>query len=273
MSEMESEIFSIRRMGLLWNFYWPAIRRQALWSGILLVLAYVLMWFTLNSITNVETDNTAVGLFSLEQFLPSIVYVSGPLVFSFCRRRPVATTLPASWVEKGLMMLGYALVAFPAFMAAVWYICTGIFAIFAPWADIATKTIELFSVMPGMDFSRLTRAATLGNALSCAWLVAGVCYFISAVRRQRLAIGIAAIFGGYVASGIFGGVLGVVALLRSGFIASVKDGTLNPENSDAFVSMILNSIQKLLPIYTIAGAVILVMFVVLTFWKIKTRQA
>ena len=270
---MESEVFSFRRMGLLWNFYWPAIRRQAFWSGIVLVVAYVVMWFTLNSITDVEKDDLAVGFFSLEQFLPAIVYMTGPLVFAFCRRRAVITTLPASWVEKGVMMIGYALVVFPAFMAAVWFICTGIFAIFAPWANIATRTIELFSVLPGMDFARLTQSATLGNALSSAWLVAAVCYFISAVRRQRLAIGIAAIFGGNVASGVCGGVLGVVALLRSGFIAAVKDGTFNTDNPDTFVSMILNSIQELMPVYTIAGAVILAVFVALTFWKIKTRQA
>lgn len=273
MKAMESQIFSLRRMCLLWNFYWPAIRRHALWGSIVLVVSYVLLWFTLNSITDVEEDDLAVGLFSLEQMLPGIVYVTGPLVFAFCRRRSVVTTLPASWVEKGVMMLGYCLVAYPAFMALVWYSCTGIFAIFAPWADIATRTIEVFSILPGLNFAQLSQSASLGNALGSAWIVAGVCYFIAAARRQRLAIGIAAIFGAYVAATILGAVIGVVALLRSGFVASVRAGNFNPENPDELVSMVLNAIQELMPVYTISGAVLLLIFLVLTFRKIKTREA
>lgn len=260
-------------MGLLWNFYWPAIRRHLLWGGVVLAVAYVLMWFTLNSITDVSKDDLAVGLYSLEQLLPALVYVTAPLVFAFCRRRSVVTTLPASWVEKGVMMVGYVLLVFPAFMAAVWYACTGIFAIFAPWADIASRTIDVFSVMDGIDFRHLSRSATSGNALGSAWVVTAVCFFIAAARRQRLAIGIATIFVTYVITAVIGAVMGVMAVLRSGFIAAVADGTLNPDNTDEFVGWIMNYMQSLMPIYTLIGAVILIVFVVLTFRKIKTREA
>ena len=270
---MESEIFSLRRLGLLCRFYWPAIKRQALWGAVVLVVAYVLSWVTLNNIHDVGQDDGMVGLFSLVQVLPAIVYMTSPLVFAYCRRRAVATTLPASWVEKGVLIVGYVLVVFPAFMAAVWYACTGLFALFAPWADIAKRTLEVFSVLPGLDFSALTRGATLGNWLGYAWLGAMTCYFVAAVRRQRLAIGIASIFGGYVLTMIFGAIGGIYAVLNSGFVQAVKEGNFNPDSPDDFVAMILEEVRHLMPLYASLSALLCVVFVVLTFWKIKTRQA
>ncbi|MDE6436992.1 MAG: hypothetical protein K2K69_05760 [Muribaculaceae bacterium] len=219
------------------------------------------------------TDSGAVGLFSLVSLLPTVVYMTGPLVFAYCRRRSVVTTLPASWVEKGVLLVGYTLVVFPAFMTAVWYACTGLFAIFAPWADILTRTREIFSVLPGLDFTALTRSASWGNTFGYAWLASMTCYFVAAVRRQRLAIGIASIFGGYVATVIIGAVLGIYAVFSSGFIQAVKDGAVNPESPDAVVAQLLEEVRHLMPVYATLSAVLCVVFVVLTFWKIKTRQA
>lgn len=270
---MENKVFSIDRFNMLCRFYWPAMRRQLFWSGIVLVFCYVVSLCALEFAVHTESEGKKGLLIMVVGGLSAVVsfvYYLGPLLFASCRQRLVATTLPASWQEKSLLFLGWCVVFFPLFLAVVWYACVGIASMFSDYASIyAALAHHALEDVPGV-FQNLTGKFNLVNiftslsVMSCAaW---GVCY----CRHNRMAMGVVGALVGTVISSVLSMGFALLAMLDTDFFRGLRDGlAVKPED---FPLQLVEAFQHWLPMLNVVVIVFSLSVLSLCVYKIKTRQ-
>lgn len=269
---MNADTFSFARLRLLWRFYTPAIRRQAVLCGGVLLLCYLICLAGASGCL-ANTGGSGVGIalavYSFGAWIVSWLYFMGPLVFGFCGQRRVVTTLPASWLEKSVFVFGYVFVVYPLFLAALWYGAMGVASLFTVAADVdAVATAMLRPDAGGLSLSEVMSdsqsANVLGNMMSAAFM----CFVIASSRRNRVAHGVVAALGIRFVIWLSGVVAGVYAVFSTGFLSKALAGEEPEVNPQALVDYI----DSLLPVYSGVCTVMLLAFVSLTVLKIKNRQ-
>lgn len=273
---MEHKAFSIDRFNLLCRFYWPAMRRQLLWSGIVLVACYVASLLAVEHINLTSSD----GMTSLLMIIVSgaatiisFIYYLGPLLFASCRNRQVATTLPASWQEKAVMLLGWCIVAFPLFMAVVWYACVGVASIFSNYASVYPALVSMVPPFPsefGINFHEFVARFNYINTLTSLATMSFVALAVSFCRHNRYTLGVVgALVGSFIVGAMSVG-LTVIAFLNTDFMRGLRAGlAVNPED---FGHQFFRNLIEYMPVFGWVVAVIPVVVFGLCIYKIKTRQ-
>ncbi|MDE6134129.1 MAG: hypothetical protein K2F79_00965 [Muribaculaceae bacterium] len=266
---MESNIFSLRRIRLLAGFYSPFVRRQLIWAGIATALCYLISLYSAIH----TSDISDMGLYSLSSMVMGIVYLCGPLALGYCPQRGLATTLPASWVEKGVLAFAYVLVIYPLFLALVWYGLMWVAALFTPCANVTayfTDLVSQHSAAIGINLRDLVGGGGRLNVFSSVMMASVVCYFITAIRTQRISKGVAVIVGTLFVQSVIGGIIGVIAILRSGLFQAIESNTRIREEDIG--PRIVDEFAHLMPYVTAMSVIICISFVALTFRKLKMRQ-
>lgn len=267
---MNDKVFSMHRLGLLWRFYTPAIRLQLAISGITLLMSYfICLAGAAGALTAKITENGGwVALYSFGAMIASYVFLSGPLVFAYCGQRRVATTLPASWQEKAVFMLGYVFMLVPLFLAAIWYGSMGVMSFFTPAADVnATISHILLSETHGLSFDSIMSGSKFGSTVAETATAAFSCFVIVAARRNRLALGIVAVFGARLLNWLAGVIVGIYAVLSSGIVSRVAKG-----DTDIAPQDLIGFIADAMPYYTALSALLTLVFAALAVSKIKNRR-
>ncbi len=261
-------------MRLLANFYFPAIRLQLIICGSLLALAYLLSLYALTSFRAYagSENHSWTFIYSASHTLAEWIYFTGPLIFTMCGLRAVATTLPASWVEKSAFMFLYVFVLFPLFLAMIWYALTGFCSMFTTSASVVPTAIHLLSEeIGGIDLNHITSHSLFANIITQAMVAACTCFTIVNTRRNRLGLGIVTVFGTMFLNNIASCLLAVYAVLSSeSFMAAVTSASeVSPE---ALMNEIFESTCNYMPLYCAIYAACTCIITGLTIWKIKTRQ-
>lgn len=267
---MNDKVFSIHRLGLLWRFYTPAIRLQLAISGITLLVSYLIcLAGATSALTAKITENGGwVAIYSFGAMIASYVFFSGPLVFAYCGQRRVVTTLPASWQEKAVFMLGYVFMLVPLFLAAIWYGSMGVMSFFTPAADVnATISHILLSKTHGLSFDSIMSGSKFGSTVAETATAAFSCFVIVAARRNRLALGIVAVFGARLLNWLAGVIVGIYAVLSSGIVSRVAKG-----DTDIAPQDLIGFIADAMPYYTALSALLTLVFAALAVSKIKNRR-
>lgn len=276
---MNSNTFSIRRIAMLAGFYWPVIRIQLVIAAVVVAACYLISIFSVSMVyANGDDPGLYMALYSMFISGGNLVYCSGPLIFAWCAQRAIATTLPASWTEKTTFMLGYVFILFPAFLAIVWYGLTGIFSFFTPYAAPVQAMMGVLAEQAGDQMGiidKLTNTTRPSNLASCAMIASLACFAVASVRRNRLAMGVLAIFGGMALNWLAGVFISVMAFLHSDSLMGVVENpgaAASEQLGNQIASEIITMMSDMMPVYGIICAIIAVTMAALTAYRIKTRQ-
>lgn len=263
-----SNAISKSRLKLLFNFYRPALIRQLPICGILLLALYALTVSAVAEVVNYD-NRSYVLQFSFASSCVTLLYFAGPLVFAWCRNRSALITLPATWQEKALLMLGYVLIIYPAFLAALWYAAMGITSLFSDFANPVSAMTE-YLIGNGGEFMRpLVSLSPYANASSAMTIALATCLTIVLSRKHRMARAVGTTVGGLLVLFIVGAVMGFTAFVKSKFSQVAEGATIMQSVfSDFFDS--LSHYFSILGIVTLLLSVVLIVAIVLI---IKNRQA
>lgn len=263
------------RINMLIRFYRPAMRAQLIAAGFVVAACYLVCLGALSILRGDQEHCLPIGvlLYAGARSLAGMTFYCGPLLFAFCRNRAVATTLPASWQEKAFFFLAYILLAYPAFLAVVWYALLGLASIFTADAAVNTTFMEfLQNYGDGTQFnlSDLSNQSWYTNVGTSLVVMSCVAFAVVFSRRNRVALGIV---GGLV--GIFinfaaGLVIGIASVASTDFMRGLRDGLVSAPN--AFADQMMQNILYDARIFAIGTFVLSAILLALCVWKIKTRQ-
>lgn len=263
------------RLLLLGNFYMPAMRLQLTLAAIVLMLCYLGCLASLNLL---HSENNFLGIgvmtYSAALSLAGFTYYCGPLLFAFCRNRAVATTLPASWPQKSVFFLGWCLIAYPAFLAVVWYAMVGIASLFTPFASVNAAFLDYIqSLSEGIspyNIVQITGQHWYTNILSSLIVMSCTAWGVCNCRRNRLVFGIVGAFAGMALNFLAGMIMGILGAASTDLIRGIADGMeVDPEMfAEQFLDYMLRSADIVSAVMGIGSAILLAMCVV----KIKNRQ-
>lgn len=268
---MNDKVFSMRRLGLLWRFYTPAIRLQLAISGIILLASYLICLWGASGCLGHGADEVALSmaLYSFGAWIASWMYLSGPLVFGFSSQRRVATTLPASWQEKSVFMFGYIFVVVPLFLAAIWYGAMGVASLFTDAADANAVVLNMVGKeTEGISMTSLTGNSRSGSVAFNMLSAAFGCLVIASARRNRIALGVVALIAIQFVNWLSGVALGIYAVFKTRMVQKIAAG----ESPDVSPQELIDVISGVMPVYSTICAIAAVAVVVLTVLKIKNRQ-
>lgn len=268
---MNANDFSLRRLALLWRFYTPAIRKQLVLSGAILLASYLICLWGASGCLGRDVDEVALpmALYSFGGWIASWMYLSGPLVFGFCSQRRVATTLPASWQEKSVFMFGYVFVVVPLLLAAIWFGAMGVASLFTDAADVNAVVLNMVnSETEGINLTSLTGNSRAGGVAFNMLSAAFGCLVIASVRRNRIALGVVALIAIQFVNWLSGVALGIYAVFKTRMVQKIAAG----ESPDVSPQDLIDVISGVMPVYYTVCAIAAVAVVVLTVLKIKNRQ-
>lgn len=287
---MESDSFSLRRLGLLARFYTPVMRLLLIVTGIVLVACYFLSFYgvILESRYSVYEPGELPGsspfmlMYSTGVGIAGYVYLAGPFIFAIPKKRALMTTLPASWVEKSVFMFLWSFVVYPLFLAAVWYGLTGLCSLWSDKAFINDAMMNMLSQqvneslqsndvgpMTSLSFDRLLHNSNFYSGINNMSFVAIIILVISSVRRNRAILGIVGSLACSFAFSIIGIITGIYLLVHSHLLSEIVSGQSSP---DYIVQAIIDELAAVYPVEACFAVVVVIVCMVLTFRKIKTCQ-
>ncbi len=249
--------FSWQRMMMVARYYGNPMKRMIMIYSAILVALYLLA--LLSSFWGIEflLSSVASTVFQFMCFFASFVFV-------LKNDSAVITQLPARGQEKAALIIGWSMVFIPLLLIAEWILCTCIAGIFTENADV------MQSLMAVSDEIYESKWLYLLNNCSNLFPMVTVLYVVMTVKRNRIAMGIAAAILSLVALGILGGVVGLVSALTDDIFHDIATGVMPSEQlvSDSIqevVRELVVVIGSFSIIYTIVG-------LILTWRRIVSRQ-
>lgn len=267
--------FSIDRLSLLWNFYWPAIKLQGAIAGGATVLAYLLsLWgVSLIGMTPLSDDyEPGIGLI-LYSFGSNLLYwclFAGVLMFGMCRVRRDAIMLPASWQEKSVFYLGYILILYPLYILAIWYALSGLASLFTPCAFTSRAIYTWLSEAPA-SVHAYVRLALPFNIVMTIFIISCGAFAMAYAKRSRVAMAVVGVLAGMAMNVVIGIVVGILVIVKSNEFANL---TTQPQNfsPEVFVDEVVANMPWVGGVACAVTAVASMVLCVLVVLKIKNRQ-
>lgn len=267
---METDKLSLHRIGLLYKFYSPAIRLLLIIGGTVLLGSYAMCLYGVSMTRLYPDDGPFMLIYSMGAGIAGWVYLAGPFILAMVSNRATVTTLPASWAEKSIFIFSWIFVVYPLYLAALWYGATGVCLLFTDLASVNSVMMDMiFERTAGINFGAMTNNSMLYNSLNAMVEVSVAALVIVSVRRNRFVLGIVGLIVSSFAFWIIGMVVGVVSVLRSGFIDEVASGGSTPEN---FAQNIIDQISAIFPFVGAFSVLVVIVCVILAVRKIKMRQ-
>lgn len=266
---MNSNRFSLRRVGMLAGFYSPGIKKMFLVSGIVLLVCYFISFYGASMARAYPDKEVFVLIYSMGAGIVGWVYLVGPLVFAMPAKRELATTLPASWAEKSVFVLGWIFVAYPLFLAALWYGVSALCSLFSDSAWVNSVMLDHINTDSPVDLNRVWGGSMYLNRMQDMAVVSVVALVVCSVRRNRLAYGVVGMLVALFAFWVLGVVIGVVAAIKSRIFQDVADHSANP---DSIAASIVTEIAELFPWVIVVAAIIVCVCSLLIIRKIRTRE-
>lgn len=263
------------RLIMLAQFYRPALRKQLIAAGITLVVCYLLCLLGLQLLKTTDNHQVlGIMMYSGALWVANLTYFCGPLAFAFCRNRSVATTLPASWQQKSVFFLGFIFIAYPAFLAVVWYAMVGLCSLFTSDAAVNTAFLHYIQLMDNstsaFSLTDLTDSYWYTNVLSSIIVASCAAWGVCASRRNRMAMGIVGACVGSFINFMAGMAMGIASIASTDFIQGIADN--NPVDPDNFATEIMDNLLEAIPVYSIGMLIISVVVLAMCVVKIKNRQ-
>lgn len=263
------------RLIMLAQFYRPALRKQLIAAGITLVITYLLCLLGVHLLKTTDNHRAlALLMYSGALWVANLTYFCGPLVFAFCRNRSVATTLPASWQQKSVFFICYILIAYPAFLAVVWYAMVGLCSLFTTDAAVNTAFMNYLQMLDEntrtFSLTELTDKFWYSNVASSIIVVCCAAWGVCASRRNRSAMGVVGALGGMFINFLGGMAIGIASIASTEFIEGIADQT--PVDPDNFANEIMDNLMAAMPMYSVAMLIISVGLLTMCVLKIKKRQ-
>lgn len=253
--------FSWKRVEYVIRFYYPLLRGQmiiypcvALALYILASVAVYIKWTDL--------------LWAAPATVISFMFYLAPVVLTRRDTRMVATMLPATALEKTVVLLGYFMVIVPLLTYGVYYLGGSLIKMVIPAASVIDKIRSVKQDLGTPQF--IYQASELVPAVTCLWAVVKV-------KRNRtlkaVVSGVAAILG----IGIIGMVYGAIVAFSSGFVSGIKDavhegGYLEPEQEEELVAPMVSEMIPFLTAMGITSMCYVAFAVWMIYHTVKTRQ-
>lgn len=262
---MINDSFSLRRVGMLYNFYSPAIRLILIISAAVVLGSYILCLYGAHMSMRYGMQIPFFLSYTIGSTAVGWIYYLGPFVLVGVKDRGITTVLPASWQEKSAFVLSWTFVLYPLFLAVMWYGPMALCSLFTDAANVNETMLTVTGVRnEGFDLSSLMNKSGVYNIAQNVMVASMTLFVIISSRRNRLAHGVAACIISVVALGLAGVAVGIFAGVKAAFAA--KAGA--EIDGQELVAYIFNSLKY--------GAWIVVavavMLVVASVWKIKNRQ-
>ena len=266
---MSSDRFSMRRLAMLAGFYSPGIKKMFLVSGIVLLVCYFISFYGTSMASIYPDKEIFILIYSMGAGIVGWVYLVGPLVFAMPAKRELATTLPASWAEKSVFVLGWIFVVYPLFLAALWYGASALCSLFSDSAWVNSVMLEHINNDSPVDFNRVWGDSMYLNRLQDMAVVSVVALVVCSVRRNRIGYGVVAMLVTLFAFWLMGIVLGVVAALKSRVFQNIADQDVNP---DSIAASIVTEVAELFPWVIVVAGIIVCICSLLIIRKLRTRE-
>lgn len=254
--------FSWKRVEAIARFFYPMLRKQMV---IYPIVSLVLYSLALGAAYLKWTDVLWTAPVSVIAFM---FYLS-PLVLTRRDSRMTVTMLPATALEKSLVLIGYFLVVIPLLTYGVYYIVGLLCEWLLPVEPVIGRLLSMRQDYGG--FQIIYQVSEAVPVVTCLWVV-------MIVKRNPAfkAVGytLLSMFG----LGIIGMIYGLIMAFTSGFVDSVKDvveastENMSPEQVQEVAKPF---VDEMMPLISVMGvlSVIYVLFVVYMIYRtIKTRQ-
>lgn len=265
-----NNIFSLRRTAMTIRFFSPAMKRYICYSVASVVVSYLLSLLAVSG-------TPSLGLFTVASFFITFVLFASPFVFARYSDRTLTVGMPASWLEKSVVMLGFCLIFVPLLLAATWYFCVGVASFFTERAAASVfmqhYVLEHYSNITSLSAGHLPDAA-LFNVLSNLLPTVVALYVILSSRRLHVLFGILAEFGTLAVISTLVSVYTGYTAFKLGFEAGRNGAEIDPESlTDAITQSVLDSMSTWMPYATAAAALLMIAGIVMVANKIKKQQA
>ncbi|MBP3298683.1 MAG: hypothetical protein J6L73_03265 [Muribaculaceae bacterium] len=252
---------TLGRLGRLWGYYTPSIRRQSLLTAGITLVCYLITVLS-------ARGGDAIGFYTLATLICICTYYMGPLLFATGRSRALEAQLPATPGERTMFALGYCYVYIPALMAAVWYGSYAIARLTGLIEDDPECAImqRIFEEAHLSDSSILQIKKLSFVNISQNMLTTSVClYFSTKARNNAVLMGIVSAVCAMMALGFIGG--------AAGFIKGMTDATVgNCHNPEEIVESMMQFVARLQYAISALGCVCVVLFTWLLYRQYKYRQ-
>ena len=266
---MNENVISMQRVARLFRFYSRGIAIQLSISAAVVVVGYLIALWGMSFKSFLE--GPFLPAYSFGTGLAELPFYCGPLLFAMCRRRWLATALPATWQEKALVALGYSLVLVPLFLAAVWYASMGVTSIFTDSANVEAGmkiTITRLMEQAELRIDDLWTSSRAFNILTSVFTCAAVLWAVEMSRHNRFSMGIVALLATKFMLFVAGLVIGIMAAMH------IVDNVVTTEGGQGKIQadLILDYANSIIPWF---GAAVVLLILVLLGWSvylIKNRQ-
>ena len=257
--------FSWNRVKAVAEYYYPMLRAQ--------MIIYPIVAFALYIVATAATHITWTDLFwaAPATVISFMVYLA-PVVLTRRDSRMVDMLLPATALEKLIVLGGYFFIIVPLLTYGVYYLIGGLFDMLLPITTVIEKLRMVRHNMGVTAFIYHTTEAV--PAVTAFWT-------LLVVKRSRTLKVVLASVLSMMAMGIVGMVWGMFVAFTSGFFdgldeiasdPSIKAGSLTPEQMQEITEPL---VADMLPFMTWIG-IVSVIYVAFALWMsyrtLKTRQ-
>ena len=266
---MNENVISMQRVAWLFRFYSRGIAIQLSISAAVVVVGYLIALWGMSFKSFLE--GPFLPAYSFGTGLAELPYYCGPLLFAMCRRRWLATALPATWQEKALVALGYSLVLVPLFLAAVWYASMGVASIFTDSANVdAGMHAMMIRLMEQVELSinDLWTSSRTINILTSVFTCSAVLWAVEMSRHNRFSMGIVALLATKFMLFVAGLVYGIMAAMHIADNVVTTDG----DEGKIQVNGIINYVNSITPWYEAALVLLILVLLGWSVYLIKNRH-
>jgi len=257
--------FSWARVKAVAEFYYPLLRPQ--------IILYPLMALALYVVAAASTYVRWTDIFwAIPATVISFMFYLAPAVLTRHDARMVEMLLPATALEKILVLGVYFLIAVPLMTYGIYYVVGSLIELVCPFATVIGR---LSAMRHDMGVPTIIYQATeVIPAATCLWVV-------MAVKRNRMLKASIYTILSVFALGFIGMVCGVIMALKNGFIdgvkqlandPSVQSGNLTPEQMNELTSPFVTDMLPLMTCLGVISVIYLVFALWMTYRTIKKRQ-
>lgn len=252
---MSNPGFSLQRVEMLWDFYQPRTLRQVGLSVLVIIIAYLFM--------AVSCRIESYYLYSFGTNILTLPIYFSPLLFATYKNREIFVQIPATYIEKGVFLIGYSLVFIPLSVFIAWVSIEAIGSLCGIAHDVTTHFDHYLQPLgvPGI----FNTASVLGESVP---IIVSL-YVILSCRTHRVVKGILSSFATILGMGIINVFYGVYILIQAIPEIERNQGHL-PE--DCFNELIRNSMPGYMFYYSLISIVLLIIGIVTVGQKIKRIQ-
>lgn len=258
-----SNSFSVSRIALMWQYYSRWIYIQAIIYAAITVLVYLVsLWAS-------ESEIFFLLLGSTGQSLLGILFYLGTIIFAIPVNRQAEIMLPSSVAEKSTFYLGYAFVAVPLFLLALWALCNGIGSIFSPNGNVQTLYNGMLSeITQSSGMPVASPLLRFNNIVSAMLIASGTLFAVLTAHRQRLLLGIAGAAAAYFVETII-----TLAALAIALVPVFREVVANPAVASNLNEEVPAKILSSLPYTSVITAAIVVILAIFTVRTLRRRTA